>query len=273
MKGLGTGVFLIAFGLTAFSAATFAKKPKDVFEAPRNENPVGDATHSFERKTHTAPGPKENHVLTYFWKAPEPPYPDGLTFPLVLILHGAPGNAYAGQYLVSPEMQVKYPAFILIPVLPPKTTWAIPQYGPNSPVKKTFAYERAAMDDVVHLIATLQTQYPIDAKRIYVLGCSEGGYGSFGAVLNYPEFFAAAVPMSGGWNPEDAPRMTKVPIWAFHGRMDDTVPVQETRDMVSLIQQYRGTIYYTEFPDMAHDCAAPKLYSEQMWTWLFSQKK
>lgn len=237
----------------------------------RNNQPLEEMTSLYQQKEFPAAA-KDRKPLAYFWFQPAPPYPDGLKFPLVVVLHGAPGKAYAGKFLIAPEMQMKYPAFILAPALPASSTWATPApitladgraLGGGSP------YE--ALPDVVALIKNLQTQYPIDSKRIYVMGCSEGGVGTFGAVLRYPGIFAAAVPMAGAWNPEDAPQMTKVPLWAFHGAKDDVMPAYLSKDIATLIHQYGGTAYYTEFPEMNHQCPAAQLYSPQMWEWLFRQ--
>lgn len=258
-EGGGLGKILSGFG-----------KPKPA--EMRNGQPLEELTHLYQQKEFPA-STKGRKPLAYFWFQPEPPYPAGLKFPLVLVLHGKPGKAYAGKYLISPQMQIKYPAFVLAPALPQTSTWAMtkPITLADGRVMGSNAYE--ALPDVVALIKSLQTQYPIDAKRIYVMGCSEGGVGTFGAILKYPDVFAAAIPMAGAWNPEDAPHMTKVPLWVFHGAKDEVMPAYLSKDMATLIHQYGGTAYYTEFPDMNHECPSAQLYSPQMWEWLFKQTK
>ncbi len=46
---------------------------------------------------------------------------------------------------------------------------------------------------VDHLVRRL----PIDTDRIYVVGCSNGGYMTMEMTSVYPDFFAAAVPICG----------------------------------------------------------------------------
>ena len=63
----------------------------------------------------------------------------------------------------------------------------------------------------------LAKRYNIDAKRVYVMGLSMGGYGTWDAVQRYPGRFAAAVPICGGGDAQGAKVMKNTPIWAFHG--------------------------------------------------------
>lgn len=238
----------------------------------RNQLPLEEFTDKYERKNFP-PAEKGRKALAYFWFQPAPPYPEGLTFPLVVVLHGATGKSYAGKFLITPAMQMAYPAFILVPAIPEDSVWAQtkPMTLPDGRTVASMGYE--ALPDVVALIKDLQSQYPIDGRRIYVMGCSEGGIGTFGAVRHYPDVFAAAVPLAGAWMPEDSPQMTKVPLWAFHGAKDSVIPAYLSRDMTTLIHQYGGKAYYTEFPDMNHQCPSPQFYSPQMWEWMFRQIK
>lgn len=246
-------------------------KPAAAIEL-RNDQPLEDMTAQYERKLFPATQ-EDRKALAYFWFQPTPPYPEGLTFPLVVVLHGATGKAYAGKYLIAPKMQLAYPAFILVPALPKDSVWA-----ETNPIKLqdgrvVASRGYAALPDVAALIKELETQYPIDKSRIYVMGCSEGGVGAFGAAYHYPDIFAAAVPLAGAWPAEDAPQMTQVPLWAFHGAQDSVMPSYLSRDVTTLIHEYGGKVYYTEIPGMDHQCPSPQFYGAPMWKWLFAQKK
>ena len=234
-----------------------------IVDLPRNELPLDEYTQYYVRKNFTLENGNIRRVMTYFWLEPEKPYPEGVKFPLVVILHGGTGRAYAGKYLLSPENRIKYPAFVLVPISPSDRPWAWWEgMRPGD-----------SLPDTITLLRQVMQEHPVDSSRIYVMGCSEGGFGAFAAALHHPDLFAAAVPMSSGWNPAEAPRITKVPIWAFHGALDESAPVQYTRDAVKLIHQNGGKIYYTEFRDMYHECPSPRLYTDRVWQWLFDQKK
>lgn len=229
----------------------------------RNEQPMAELTALFERQLFQ-PRDKKLQDLTYFWFQPIPPYPEGLKFPLVLVLHGGSGNSYASRFLVKPEMQRAYPAFIVVPVLPERKLWA----GSHPAAAKG-----EGIHDAVALIRDIVTRYPVDIRRIYVIGCSDGGTGTFGAVTYYPDLFAGAIAISGAWNPENAPKMTKVPIAAMHGAADTIISPNSARDTMGLIQQYGGQAFYNELPGQGHNCAAEHYYAPSIWSWLFSQKK
>lgn len=229
----------------------------------RNEQPMAEFTALFERKLFE-PRDKKLQDLTYFWFQPAPPYPEGLKFPLVLVLHGAPGNSYAAKFLVAPQMQKAYPAFIVVPVLPERQLWA----GSHPAAAKG-----EGIHDAVALIMDIVAKYPVDINRIYVIGCSDGGTGTFGAVTYYPDLFAGAVAIAGSWNPEQAPKMTGVPLVAMHGADDRVIPPDSARDTIGLIKQYGGQAFYSEFPGQGHNCPAAHYYAAQTWDWLFSQKK
>ncbi len=239
---------------------------------PRTETPMEKMTAAYERKDFA--DKTSGRDLAYFWFQPKgAPYPPGLKFPLVLMLHGAPGNAYAGEYLTAAQNQVDFPAFIVVPVLPAGMKWAQPATFPEYPHYQPLQPELAGLPAAVRLVAALAQQYPVDTTRVYVIGCSEGGIGTYGAVKDYGDIFAGAVPLSGIWTAADAKDMRQTPMWAFHGAQDPIYDINVTRRMVQTVRQLGGKATLTEYPDMSHECSNPKLYNRQMWQWLFSQHK
>jgi predicted peptidase len=85
-------------------------------------------------------------------------------------------------------------------------------------------------------IRELVRRYPIDTARIYVVGCSNGGYMSLKMTTVYPDKFAASVPICGVVAPlqpggpvliTDA-ELTHIhtPTWLVASRDDPTVPPQ-----------------------------------------------
>jgi predicted peptidase len=202
--------------------------------------------------------------IAYYWMHPESMH-GGQAYPLVLILHGAPGNAYAGQFLAQPKNRRKYPAFVFVPVLGTQSIWALPE-GAKSRKKQR-------LPEIVSMVLDFAKSHPVDLDRIYVIGCSEGGYGAFGAARNYPGLFAAAVPISGGWNPAEADKLAAVPLLVMHGAQDSVIPVAQSRDVAAAVKDHGGNVKYIEFPDMGHNCPDARLYGADTWDWLFSQHK
>ena len=274
--GVLLAVIVLGFGMLTFGNKDIVQEifTWDAIETPRTEQPLGLASSFYERKQIKVQEESRSHVFTYFWLEPHKPYPEGLKFPLVVVLHGAPGNAYAGEYIAQNNMQYAYPSFVMVPVIPAGTAWSYPAtFSPEHKHMESLSQTRQMLPYLISMIKDVMAQYPIDSSRIYILGCSDGGFGAFGAARHYPDLFAAAVSISGGWTVDDAPNLTKVPLWVIHGRQDEVIPVTLSRDVSKLIQQYGGPARYTEIADMGHNCPAPQLYGKALWNWMFRQKK
>lgn len=244
-----------------------------VYEGARTSRPLGPVTRFYKRKEMLVGDARRKHTLTYYLYAPSPPYPEGLTFPLVLVLHDVHGRAHAGEYLVEGDMPVKYPAFVVVPVLPFGKKWAMPRVFPEMPYFQPLLRGGDGMKDAAQLVSALKKSYPIDRKRVYVIGCSDGAFGAFGAALRYPDTFAAAIPISGGWTAADAKGFAKVPLWVFHGAEDRSYPADLSRSVTSYIKAYGGKANYTEVPGIGNDCSASRFYTPTLWQWMFSQRK
>ena len=114
-----------------------------------------------------------------------------------------------------------------------------------------------------------------DAKRLHVTGQSMGGMGTWGVIAEHGAKFAAAVPVCGIWNPEDASKMNGVAIWCFHGAEDKAVPVSGSREMITALQKaaVKPAPKYTEFPGVGHGSAGPAYQTKELWDWMFVQKR
>ena len=128
------------------------------------------------------------------------------------------------------------------------------------------------------LIEWTKSNYRVDISRIYLLGMSMGGSGTWicGSRLNHK--IAAIAPMCGGsyieYNWTNPCALRKMPIWTFHGKLDKDVPIDETYKTISEIKNCGGGefIKATYLPGKGHDLAFmfkdPSLYN-----WLLSHKK
>lgn len=112
-----------------------------------------------------------------------------------------------------------------------------------------------------------------DKERIYITGVSMGGYGTWMLTCQYPDIFAAALPICGGGNPEQVHRMKNVPTWAFHGELDDIVPISETEKMVEALKKAGGNVKFTRYPDADHDSWTITYNTKDIFDWLLIQKK
>lgn len=113
----------------------------------------------------------------------------------------------------------------------------------------------------------------VDRNRVYLTGVSMGAYAIWQLCISHPEWITAAVPVCGGGMYWDAGRLKDIPIWAFHGQEDDVVLCCESQHMVERINETGGNAKLTLIPAVAHNAWDYAYSCEEMWQWLFSQKK
>jgi pimeloyl-ACP methyl ester carboxylesterase len=113
-----------------------------------------------------------------------------------------------------------------------------------------------------------------DPKRIYLTGLSMGGFGTWAWTASEPERFAAAIPICGGGRPKTAEKLIKLPIWAFHGDKDRTVPLARTQAMVDAIKKAGGTkVKLTVYPGVGHNSWTKAYNDPEIYKWLLSHSR
>ena len=136
----------------------------------------------------------------------------------------------------------------------------------------------------LHAVAELVKEYAgydyVDTDRIYVVGLSMGGFGTWDLVSRYPDLFAAAVPICGGGPSDRVDILKDIPIYTFHGSSDPVVPYSGTKDMYDSIIAVGGkNIIFKTFRGMGHDIWNDAITFEgdgnypALEDWLFSQSK
>lgn len=193
----------------------------------------------------------------------------GQTVPLVLFLHGAGerGNDNAAQLvhgvtsMVDYSVRTKQPLILLAPQCPKGSGWG----GRRSQTKNPLSL---ALD----LVEQTKKSLPVDADRVYITGLSMGGYGTWTAIAQKPDLFAGAIPICGGGVPAEAGKLVSVPVWAFHGGADGTVPPERSRVMIAAIQAEGGWPRYTEYPGVGHNSWTQTYDDDVVLDWLLSQR-
>lgn len=203
----------------------------------------------------------------------------GRNYPLVLFLHGVydrgTDNAYQSRdvrsLFMDNENQEHYPCFVLAPQCPPDSYWA--NFEKTKEQRELKNESTTALALVLELIEELRQTYPLDSNRFYITGLSMGGFGTFDLILRRPQLFAAAVPICGGGIPARAKEIAHLPIWIFHGTLDEVVRVENSRTMYQALLNAGATPRYTEYPDVKHDSWVNAYQEPELLEWMFSQKK
>jgi predicted peptidase len=91
----------------------------------------------------------------------------------------------------------------------------------------------------------------IDTTRMYIVGLSMGGYGTWEYIARQPHRFASAMPVCGGGDIAQAKNNTQTAVWAFHGKADNVVPYENSVRMVNATKKVKGNLeiflYATHF--------------------------
>jgi len=249
----------------------------------------------------------------------QPSTVDGERYPLILSLHGAAGRGTDNLknlrpwngILADPTFQAKHPCYVVVPQS--SGTWRVagsrPEITPEVAATFSEAWQRTLegrrslrepgpegnLGAVFELLDEIATDYPIDVDRVYVLGHSMGGLGTFEAMAMMPERFAAAIPCAGGLSPWHDPVVFKdVPVWAFHGAQDTTVLPELTREVFEKLEAVGGNMIFTTLGGVGHgaadvafshegDAGKPGFSTayasekcdrtENVWEWLFAQRR
>ncbi|UCC97258.1 MAG: prolyl oligopeptidase family serine peptidase [Phycisphaerales bacterium] len=182
-------------------------------------------------------------------------------WPLMLFLHGAGerGDDLEKVKKHGPpkivQTQKDLPFIVVSPQCPEGDWWT----------KKT--------EVLIHLLDEIIARYDVDTERIYLTGLSMGGYGSWALASEYPDRFAAVVPICGGGSRMMSLTLKDVPIWAFHGAKDPVVPVEESKDIVEAINRRGGNTKLTIYPDAKHDSWTQTYNSQELYDWLLGHRR
>jgi predicted peptidase len=199
---------------------------------------------------------------------------------LLLFLHGAGqrGNDNQAQLenlaltFVEDAAQTRHPTIVVYPQCPVGMQWVDAPWTEGRYDFLTTPLSRP-LGAAMSLLASLRTELPVDPHRILITGMSMGGYGTWDAIVRQPHLFAAALPVCGGGDPAMATSITHLPIWAFHGDADPTVPVRGSRQMIQALQAAGGRPRYTEIPNGGHDAWNRAYGDGPAVAWLLSRKR
>ena len=203
-------------------------------------------------------------------------------YPLVLFLHGSGERGsdnekqlVHGSYLFTEQAnRTNFPAIVIFPQCPTNDFWA--------PIKDrstgTFGYVNAkhptkAMQLVIDLTKSIIKKEAVDSKRVYVIGLSMGGMGTFDLICREPKLFAAAVPICGGVNNERLKKVKKMHIRIYHGAIDNVVPLEHSQSAFNALQSFGSKkCELIVFPNTGHNSWDQAFKEPDFLSWIFSKK-
>lgn len=190
-------------------------------------------------------------------------YDGAKKWPLIVALHGMGGdeNSFFSAY-ANGEIRRLAEARGYLVVCPKGRAPASMYFG-------------SAERDVLDVLNEMKRRYAIDDDRVYLMGHSMGGYGTWSVSANHPELFAAIAPISGGGQPLVVAKLkglTNVPWIVIHGDKDPTVPVEESRKMVKAGKDLGIEIKYVEVPGGDHSSVVVPAFKD-IFDWFDAHKR
>ncbi len=204
--------------------------------------------------------------------------------PLIIWLHGGgeggtdtsvPLLANKAANYASEDIQEYFDgAYVLVPQTP--TRWMDSGQGSTS----------GQVDDIYFktlksLFEEFVSSHPdIDPDRIYLGGCSNGGYMSLKLILEYPRYFAAGyisalAYRSQNLTDEQVRSIRNVPIWFIHSKDDSTTVAANT--VVPVYQRLMSAgaknvhfTYYDHVVDITNFFGGEDYHYPGHWSWIYS---
>jgi len=244
---------------------------------------AGASAQSFNKKEFVA---AKGDTLKYQVLLPEG-YDQGKKYPLVIFLHGSGERAmdnnlqlkHGSAMFTNPVNLEKYPSIVLFPQCPTNGNWikTFPSRNDRGEMdwnKSTNDSISQPLQAVKELIQSYIANEKVDTKRVYIVGLSMGGMGTFDLVARNPELFAAAIPICGGVYPPRLSNAAKsVAFRIYHGDADQVVACKGSRDAYTALKKFGAKVEYVEFPGIEHNSWTPAFNQPDFMEWLYKQKK
>ena len=168
--------------------------------------------------------------------------------PLMVALHGLGGN---------PQLMIHYPGLtdlaerhgyiVVAPMGYNPRGW----YGAPVPRKNKTDPENLSElseQDVMNVLDIIRKDYTIDPDRIYLMGHSMGGGGTWHLGIKYPDLWAGLAPIAPAiYRPAtEVEKIKHVPVILIQGDQDKLVPVAGARRWAEQMKNFGMTYRYVE---------------------------
>jgi pimeloyl-ACP methyl ester carboxylesterase len=190
-----------------------------------------------------------------------------VNWPLIVYLHGAIWRGSTPEMLIEESLPNKLEREADLPFI---------VLSPVGEGEFDFWATDEMIDPIFALLDELQAKLNIDSSRIYLTGNDTGGNGVWEIALQYPQYFAALAPVTGYFDypfrvPGKICDLKDVPVWAFHGRRDEVIPMDAGQELIDALNACGGDAKLTVSKDMNIDVRFNVYQNDDLYNWLLEQ--
>jgi predicted peptidase len=206
-------------------------------------------------------------------------------YPVVFFLHGRgeSGNdnekqlTHGSKMFLTDDFRKNFPAIIIFAQCAENSYWSNVEIEEIN-TKRFFTFQKGgeptkAMGLLLKLSDKVVNETYADKNRIYVGGLSMGGMGTFEFLRRKPKMFAAAFAICGGDNIANAKKYKNIPLWIFHGGLDDVVNPQLSYSVFRELRKLGHEPKYTIYPKANHNSWDSAFAEKDLLPWLFTNHK
>ena len=118
--------------------------------------------------------------------------------------------------------------------------------------------------DVLNVIGIVQKEYKVDSNRVYLMGHSMGGMGTWYLGQKYADRWAGLGVLSGGFGYQDYPaqRLKGIPLFTAAGSMDTAFHGKEAEEGIARLKAAGLNPVYVEIPNGTHMSMIPSAFPQ-----------
>jgi phospholipase/carboxylesterase len=143
-------------------------------------------------------------------------------------------------------------------------------FPPNTGGAPDVAAIVLARNELEKFLDACLARYPIDRRKLAVVGFSQGGVMAYSLGLKTPGRFAAVAALS-SWLPKELVEsgglsldLQQLPVLVQHGTRDELIAVDRARESVEILRDLRVPVTYREY-DMGHEINQRSLTELSQW--------
>ena len=208
--------------------------------------------------------PGRAQIRTYFFKEADKKmdysiyvpsgYDKKKSYPLMVALHGLGGSdrgMIRSRGLTRLAQQHGY--IVVAPMGYSERGW----YGADNPFARLMTSRRDlewSEKDVMNVLSITRKDLSVDAKRIYLMGHSMGGGGTWHIGMKYPDIWAGLAPIAPAAprNINDLAKAKHIPVILVQGDRDRLVPVSGARRWAAKMKDLKMDYSYIEVAGGGH---------------------